>query len=172
MRQGKSKSLKSYSAQFTEEMHTCKNITEAEKFSVLKLGLDMSSMLRRDVRSMKPRDYNALVDLMKEEIISEEMDSHTQQCYNHGEQANTKLLDGRACHQAEHRQECHSRLFPRTGSSYAAKITKAIPNLQLVLNVLNQGVSVGEAGSIKSKEPFTRPYCTYHEFYGRGQRIA
>ena len=42
-------------------------------FSALKGGLDMTSMFWRDVRSRKPRDYNALVDLMKEEIVSEEM---------------------------------------------------------------------------------------------------
>ncbi|KAL2486538.1 Uncharacterized protein Adt_31294 [Abeliophyllum distichum] len=78
-----------------KEMHNCQNIIEAEMFSVLKGGIEMRSMFWRDVQSQKPRDYNSLVDMMKEEIISEEMararDIHTQHLYNHEGHANTKL---------------------------------------------------------------------------------
>ncbi|KAL2542078.1 Uncharacterized protein Adt_03056 [Abeliophyllum distichum] len=102
MRQWKNESLKSYLARFTEEMHNCKNITEVEMFTTFKEGLDVGSMFWRDVRNWKPRDYNALVDLINEEIISKEMararDNHAQQCYNHRGHTNVKSTDGRPRH--------------------------------------------------------------------------
>ncbi|KAL2514581.1 hypothetical protein Fot_28552 [Forsythia ovata] len=139
--QEKDKSLKNYLARFTEEMHNCKSITKVLMFSTLKGGLDMCSMLWRDVQSRKHHDYNALVDLMKKEIISDEMararDSHAQQRYNYGRQANTKPSDRTAHHQAEHRQRGYPHPFLGTGSNYATEITEAIPNLHAGLNAHN-----------------------------------
>ncbi|KAL2480206.1 Retrotrans gag domain-containing protein [Abeliophyllum distichum] len=92
LRRGKHESLKSYLARFN-----CENITEAKMFSALKGGLEMRSMFWRNVRSRNPREYNALLDMMKEKIISEEMarprDNQTQQHYNQEGQTNIKPPD-------------------------------------------------------------------------------
>ncbi|KAL2462042.1 Uncharacterized protein Adt_45462 [Abeliophyllum distichum] len=83
MRKGNDKSLTCYLARFTKEMYNFENITETELFSAFKGSLDMSRMFWRDARSRKPCDYNALVDLIKEKIKSEEMararDTHVHQ---------------------------------------------------------------------------------------------
>ncbi|KAL2552479.1 uncharacterized protein Fot_06098 [Forsythia ovata] len=110
-------------------------------FSALNGGLDMSSIFWRDVRSQKLREYNALVDLMKEEILSEEMararDNYAHQHFNHGRQMNAKPSDGRVQHQVGQCQGGHQRPFPRNGSSYATEITEAIPNLHAGVNTYN-----------------------------------
>ncbi|KAL2520453.1 hypothetical protein Fot_24376 [Forsythia ovata] len=51
------------------------------------------------------------------------------------------------------------------GSSYAAEIMEAIPNLHVGINAHNQVILAGEAGSNKTKKPFTEPYYAYHWFY-------
>ncbi|KAL2474588.1 Uncharacterized protein Adt_35324 [Abeliophyllum distichum] len=149
-------------------MYNYENITEVEMFSVLKGSLDMNNMFWMDGRNKKPRDYNVWVDLMKEEIISEEMvrarDSHAQHRYNQGGQTNVKPSDRRVCHQIGLFQGGWARPFSGTGSNYAAKIMNVIPNLHTGLNALNHGPLVGKAGSSKSKSPFTGPYYAYHNF--------
>ncbi|KAL2494079.1 Uncharacterized protein Fot_37836 [Forsythia ovata] len=100
----------------------------------------------------KPRDYNALVDIMKEEIYEEMVQargSHAQQHYNQGGQANVKPSYGVVRNQTRHRQESSMRPFPWMGSSYATKIIEAIPNLYAGLNALTSVISAGEVGSSK-----------------------
>ncbi|KAL2551847.1 hypothetical protein Fot_05466 [Forsythia ovata] len=92
-------------------------------------------------------------------------DNHTQQCYNFGGHVNTKPSNGGMHHQTGHHQETHHRPFPEIESSYAAEITEAIPNLHVGVNASNQGMPAGEAGSNKTKNPFTGPYYTYYRFY-------
>ncbi|KAL2454627.1 hypothetical protein Adt_32405 [Abeliophyllum distichum] len=137
-------------------------------FTALKGGLDKSSMFWRDVQRQKPHDYNASVDLMKEEIIFEEMararDSYAQQRYNHRGQVNAKPLDGGARHQAGHRQGGHPHPFTGIGSSYAVEITEAIPNLHAGVNTPNQGLSAREAGSSKSKKLFYQTLLRLSQF--------
>ncbi|KAL2489497.1 hypothetical protein Fot_42789 [Forsythia ovata] len=133
-------------------MHNCENITEVEMFFVLKGGLDMSSMFWRDVWSRKPHDYNALVGLMKEEIISEEVtwarDCHAQQHYNQGRHASVKSFGGVARNQSGHRLKSSMHPFSGTGSSYDVEIIEAIPNLHAGLSSPIPNTLVGEAGTI------------------------
>ncbi|KAL2538424.1 hypothetical protein Fot_19815 [Forsythia ovata] len=92
--------------------------------------------------------------------------NHTQQHYNHKGHANAKSSDDNMRRQTGRRQRTHQRSFPGTGSSYAAEITEAIPNLHTGLHAPNQGMAAGQAGPNKSKKPFTNSYCPYHRFYG------
>ncbi|KAL2505133.1 Uncharacterized protein Adt_20754 [Abeliophyllum distichum] len=131
----------------------------------------MSNMFWKDVQNIKPRDYNALVDLMKEEIISEEMaqgrDSHAQPRCNQGGQANVKPSDGVVRNQTRYRQGSSMRPFSGKGSSYTAEIVEAIINLHAKLNTPTYGKLAGKAGIIKqSIKSFIRPYFTFHKFYG------
>ncbi|KAL2514781.1 hypothetical protein Fot_28752 [Forsythia ovata] len=97
--------------------------------------------------------------------MARDEDNHSQQRCNHGCHTNAKPSDDRVCHQTGNRQEAHQCLSSGTGSSYAAEIMEAIPNLHIGVNAPNQGMSTGQAGSNKSKKPFTGPYCAYHIFY-------
>ncbi|KAL2489411.1 Uncharacterized protein Fot_42703 [Forsythia ovata] len=111
----------------------------------------MSSMFWRDVWSRKPHDYNALVGLMKEEIISEEMtwarDCHAQQHYNQGRHASVKSFGGVAHNQSGHRLKSSMHPFSGTGSSYDVEIIEAIPNLHAGLSSPIPNTLAGEAGT-------------------------
>lgn len=76
MRQAPGKTQKSYLVRFTDEITYCKQVMDREALSALKGGLNMNTLFWRDVRSKKPDTYDELVEIMRVEIVNEEMIDH------------------------------------------------------------------------------------------------
>lgn len=76
MRQAAGETLKNYLARFTDEIIYCEQIADKEALLALNGGLNMSNLFWRDVRNKNPVTYNELVEMMRVEIVNEEMIDH------------------------------------------------------------------------------------------------
>lgn len=57
-------------------MTYCMQVMDREALTALKEGLDMNSLFWRDVQNKDPTSYNALLEMIRREIIYEELRDH------------------------------------------------------------------------------------------------
>lgn len=68
--------MKSYLAQVTDKMTYCEQVADKEALSTLKEGLNMSTLVKRDVQNKNPITYDTLVEMMRSEIVNKELIDH------------------------------------------------------------------------------------------------
>ncbi|XP_022883682.1 uncharacterized protein LOC111400501 [Olea europaea var. sylvestris] len=76
MRQTHGESLKSFLSRFTDKMLYCVQVTDHEALSTLRGGLNMNTLFWKDVQNQDPTTYDALLEMMRREIINEELIEH------------------------------------------------------------------------------------------------
>lgn len=76
MRQQRGEALKSFLSRFTDEMTYCVQVTDREALTTLRGGLDMNSLFWRDVQNRDPATYDALLEMIRREILNEELKDH------------------------------------------------------------------------------------------------
>lgn len=68
--------LKSFLSWFTNEMMYCVQVTNCEALSTLLESLKVNTLFSRDVQNKDPTMYDALLKMMRREIINEELIDH------------------------------------------------------------------------------------------------
>lgn len=76
MRQDPGGTLKNCLTRFTEEITYCEQVTDRKALSALKEGLNLNTLFWRDVWSRNLTSYDELVEIMRVEIVNEEMIDH------------------------------------------------------------------------------------------------
>lgn len=76
MKQALGESLKSFLSCFTDEMMYCMQVTDREALSVMRGGLNMDTLFRRDMQNQDPTTCDVLLEMMRCEIINEELIEH------------------------------------------------------------------------------------------------
>lgn len=79
MRQQADETLKSYLEKFTNEVTYCEQVTDREALSALRGGFNLNTLFWRDVRNKNLTTYDAFMEMMRSEIVNEEVINHRNQ---------------------------------------------------------------------------------------------
>ncbi|CAI9762901.1 unnamed protein product [Fraxinus pennsylvanica] len=155
IRQSARETLKSYLARFTDEITYCEQVTDKEALSAPKGGLNMNTLFWRNVRSKNPSTYDELVEMMKVEIVNEEMINHR-----------NRAAQGLPAPQRQMSRGPTSQISPPW-------LTKTLGRVQATLSETMDGlqpleIGGGEEGLDRPRDrpSEVRPYCTLHRHYG------
>ncbi|XP_022857368.1 uncharacterized protein LOC111378408 [Olea europaea var. sylvestris] len=172
MRQTPGETLKSYLTRFTDEITYCEQVTDREALSALKGGLNMNTLFWRDVRSKHPATYDALVEMMRVEIVSREMIDHRNRAAQGLPPPQRQVGRGPTTHLVTQQwtQVGHT-VAPTSGQALASATLNAVPVLTYE-NAPGEAGPSGRADSKKKKKKWSnRPleramFCTFHQLYG------
>lgn len=183
MRQAAGETLKNYLARFTDEITYCEQVTDKEALSALKGGLNMNTLFWRDVRSKNLSTYDELVEMMKVEIVNEEMIDHRNRAAQWLPPPQRQIGRGPTSQIVSQQwTQAGHIVAPTSGQALATATLNAVPTLAYenagpgasnpARNTGRPSTSRnrGRGGRPRDRPPEARPYCTIHRHYGHDTR--
>ncbi|XP_022891812.1 uncharacterized protein LOC111406656 [Olea europaea var. sylvestris] len=148
MRQAHGESLKSFLSCFTDEMTCCMQVADHEALAAPRVGLNTNTLFWREVQNQDPTTYDALLEMIRWEIINEELIENRNRANRGFSPQQRQRARGPTSHLMDHQINP-----PGNGNSRQALVATT-------LNVEEEVWGLG-IGLIRTPD-----YCTYHHFYG------
>lgn len=173
MRQQRGEALKTFLSRFTDEMTYCVQVTDREALTALRGGLDMNSLFWRDVQNKDPTTYDALLEMIRQEILNEELKDHRNRASRGLPPPQMQRGKGPTSHLMDHQAPLNH------GQELAAATLNAVPTL--AYEEVNPGAEMHQRqpyqrppqkgqGRGRGAEPRDRDeapnYCSYHQSHG------
>ncbi|XP_022880635.1 uncharacterized protein LOC111397904 [Olea europaea var. sylvestris] len=177
MRQAHGESLKSFLSRFTDEMMYCVQVTNREALSALRGGLNMNTLFWKDVQNQDPTTYDALLEMMRREIINGELIEHRNRASRGLPAPQIQRARGPTYHLMDYQMNQAGN--ESSGQALATTTLNAVPTLAYEdINKsltpsrweLRKDPAGGEAEAcvwdLEIGQIQTPRYCIYHRSYG------